>query len=104
MRNQSSPSASVSPETKPKLLDQMRYVLRKKHYKLRTEYSYISWVKRFLFFHNMRHPSDMGAPEIETFLTHLAVDHQVAASTQNPGPECPDLFVQTRAQAGGRED
>jgi site-specific recombinase XerD len=61
----------------------MRYVLRKKHYKLRTEYSYISWVKRFLFFHNMRHPSDMGAPEIEEFLTHLAVDHQVAASTQN---------------------
>lgn len=83
MSSQSSTSASVSSDTQPKLLDQMRYALRKKHYKLRTETSYISWVKRFIVFHQMRHPKEMSGPEIEQFLTHLAVDQHVAASTQN---------------------
>ena len=70
-------------ETKPKLLDQMRHVLRLKHMRLRTEDTYLSWAKRFILFHGKRHPQDMGAPAIRAFLTHLAVHDQVAASTQN---------------------
>jgi integron integrase len=66
-----------------KLLDQVRDVIRLKHYSLRTEESYITWIKRYILFHNKRHPKDMGATEIQSFLTHLAVDTNVAASTQN---------------------
>jgi len=67
----------------PKLLDQVRDRLRVKHYSLRTETQYIQWVRRFILFHGKRHPRDMGATEVEAFLTHLAVEGQVAASTQN---------------------
>src|SRR5712692_7521428 len=70
-------------ESKTKLLDQMRHVLRLKHLSIRTEKAYVQWAKRFILFHHKRHPADMGAPEIRTFLTHLAVQGQVAASTQN---------------------
>ena len=70
-------------ESKIKLLDQMRHVLRLKHLSIRTEKAYVQWAKRFILFHHKRHPADMGAPEIRTFLTHLAVEGQVAASTQN---------------------
>jgi len=66
-----------------KLLDQVRDTLRLKHYSIRTENSYISWIKRYILFHNKRHPKDMGENEIEAFLTHLAVDLKVASSTQN---------------------
>jgi integron integrase len=65
------------------LLDQVRFALRRKHYSLRTEESYLNWVRRFILFHNKRHPRDMAAPEVEAFLTHLAVHDKVAASTQN---------------------
>ncbi len=67
----------------PRLLDQVRAVLRRKHYSLRTEEAYISWVKRYVLFHQKRHPREMGLPEVEAFLTDLAVVQQVAASTQN---------------------
>jgi integron integrase len=67
----------------PKLLDQMRDKLRLKHYAYKTEKSYLNWAKRYILFHNKRHPKEMGSTEIEAFLTHLAVDRQVAASTQN---------------------
>jgi integron integrase len=67
----------------PKLLDRVRTTLRIKHYSIRTEEAYVNWIRRFILFHNKRHPKDMGAREIEAFLTHLAVDRQVAASTQN---------------------
>lgn len=67
----------------PRLLDQVRHRLRLKHYSLRTEESYIGWIKRYIFFHNKRHPREMGAAEVEGFLSHLAVEGQVAASTQN---------------------
>lgn len=67
----------------PKLLAQVRERLRVKHYSIRTEQSYVDWIKRFIRFHDKRHPKDMGAPEIETFLTHLAVKGKVSASTQN---------------------
>ncbi|MFZ5917968.1 MAG: integron integrase [Chloroflexota bacterium] len=67
----------------PKLLDQVRHAVRLKHYSIRTEQAYVDWIKRFILFHGKRHPQNMGAPEIQAFLTHLAVDRNVAASTQN---------------------
>ena len=68
---------------KPKLLDQMRDLIRLKHYSIRTERVYCEWVKQFIRFHRYRHPVEMGAPELEAFLTDLAVRRKVSASTQN---------------------
>ena len=67
----------------PKLLDQVRDTIRLKHYSIRTEQAYTDWTKRFVLFHNKRHPNAMGAGEVEQFLTHLAVEGKVAAATQN---------------------
>lgn len=67
----------------PKLLDQVRNKIRLKHYSLRTEQAYVDWARRYIFFHCKRHPAEMGAAEVEAFLTHLAVEGRVAASTQN---------------------
>lgn len=61
----------------------LRQTLRVWHYSLRTEQQYINWVRRFLRFHHRQHPREMGATEISSFLTHLAVEGQVSASTQN---------------------
>jgi integron integrase len=66
----------------PSLLDQLRGKIRLKHYSIRTEDAYVDWVRRFILFHGKRHPAEMGAGEVEAFLTHLAVEGQVAASTQ----------------------
>jgi integron integrase len=66
-----------------RLLDQVREVMRLYHYSIRTEEAYIQWIKRYIFFHNKRHPSDLGEREVTSFLTHLAVDKHVSASTQN---------------------
>ena len=66
-----------------KLLDKVRYRIRVKGYSIRTEQSYVSWVRRFILFHNKRHPQDMGKYEIEAYLTHLAVNRHVSPSTQN---------------------
>lgn len=68
---------------RPKLLDQLREALRSRHYSRRTEQTYCAWVKRFIYFHNLRHPEGMSEPEINAFLTHLAVKEKVSASTQN---------------------
>ncbi len=76
-----SPSLDSSSQS-PKLLDQLRDRIRLKHYSMRTEQAYVQWVKRYLFYHGMRHPKEMGKPEVEAFLTALAVDRNVAASTQ----------------------
>jgi integron integrase len=70
-------------DAKPKLLDQLREALRARHYSRRTEQVYCSWVKRFIFFHNVRHPEEMAETEINAFLTHLTVKEKVSASTQN---------------------
>jgi integron integrase len=75
--------SNLQKRPKKKLLDQVRDAIRRKHYSVRTEQAYVYWIKRFIFFHNRRHPKEMGAPEIEAFLTHLAVNENVAASTQN---------------------
>jgi integron integrase len=71
-------------EPKPKkLLEQVREVMRLRHYAYRTEETYIQWIKRYILFHHKRHPREMGRDEIEAFLTDLAVNQQVAAATQN---------------------
>lgn len=71
-------------EKRPKkLLDRVREAIRRKHYSRRTEKSYVRWIKRYILFHNKRHPQEMGSADIEAFLTHLAVKEHVAASTQN---------------------
>ena len=71
-------------ESRPKkLLDQVRDAIRLKHYSYRTEQTYVGWIRRYILFHNKQHPKDMGAPKVEAFLTHLAVEGNVAASTQN---------------------
>jgi integron integrase len=67
----------------PKLLDQVRDRIRVKHYSIRTETQYVHWIRRFILFHGKRHPRDMGPREMEAFLTHLAVEGRVSASTQN---------------------
>jgi integron integrase len=79
-------------ERPPKLLDQLREALRARHYSRRTEDSYTQWVKRFIFFHHIRHPAEMGETEINAFLTHLAVKENVSASTQNQAL-CALLFL-----------
>jgi integron integrase len=65
------------------LLDSVRRQIRLRHYSIRTEHSYVEWVYRYILYHNKRHPAEMGAPEITAFLSHLATDRNVAASTQN---------------------
>jgi len=67
----------------PKLLDRVRHKIRLRHYSIRTEQAYVDWIKRFVLFHGKRHPESLGAPDVEAFLTHLAVERKVAAATQN---------------------
>ena len=67
----------------PKLLDRIAAKCRMLHYSIRTEQAYVDWVRRFIIFHEKQHPKDLGGPEVEAFLTHLAVDGEVSASTQN---------------------
>ncbi|MDP9349505.1 MAG: integron integrase [Gemmatimonadota bacterium] len=69
--------------SKPKLLDQVRYAVRVRHYSRRTEDAYVRWVRRFVLFHGKRHPLEIGAQEVSAFLSHLASEENVAASTQN---------------------
>jgi integron integrase len=69
--------------SKPKLLDQVHQAIRARHYSPKTEESYVHWIKRFIFFHNKRHPAEMGEKEIGQFLSGLATDRHVSASTQN---------------------
>lgn len=68
---------------KPKLLEQVRHAIRIRHLSPRTEQAYVGWIKRFIFFHNKRHPAEMGEAEIGQFLSSLATDSRVSASTQN---------------------
>ena len=71
----------MSPSTS--LVGVMQDRLRAKHYSPRTEAAYVAWVRRYVRYHRRRHPREMGAPQVREFLTHLAVDRQVSASTQN---------------------
>jgi integron integrase len=67
----------------PRLLDRVRAAIRTRHYSIRTEQAYVDWIRRYILFHGKRHPDEMGKPEIEAFLSYLAVKRNVAASTQN---------------------
>jgi integron integrase len=70
--------------SKPKkLLDQVGEIIRRKHYSPKTEQAYLNWIKQYILFHDKKHPQDMAATEVKVFLTHLAVERKVAASTQN---------------------
>uniref|UniRef100_E6QU89 Integrase/recombinase (E2 protein) n=1 Tax=mine drainage metagenome TaxID=410659 RepID=E6QU89_9ZZZZ len=112
MPNTPQPTPSIQP---PRLLDQVAARVRVLHYSIRTERAYVDWIKRFILFHGKRHPKEMGAAEVEAFLTHLAVVRQVSASTQNQaksallflykqvlGVELPWLDDVTQAQAPKR--
>ena len=76
------PGFGVKIPRMPKLLDQVREVLRMKHYSLRTEQAYVSWIKRYIFFHDKRHPAEMSEAEIRAFVSDLASNRKVPASTQ----------------------
>lgn len=76
-------STSPQPASSPKLLDHVRVALQARNYSSRTEEAYVAWIKRFIFFSWKRHPAEMGEPENNAFLTHLAVKEHVSASTQN---------------------
>jgi len=82
-------------EGQPRLLDQVRDRIRRKHYSIRTEQAYVDWIRRFVLHHNKRHPRDMGAAEVEAFLTHLAVAKRVSASTQNQAKSAVLLLYKT---------
>ena len=85
------PVVTVSPtqnERQPKLLDRLREALRTSHYNRRTEETYRHWVKRFVYFHKMRHPKEMAEPEINAFLTHPAVKEHVHQLRIRPSALC----------------
>jgi integron integrase len=73
----------TSPAAPRKLLDRVRWHLRVRRYSIRTEQAYVDWIRRFILFHNKRHPDQMGEDEISAFLSHLAINRNVSASTQN---------------------
>jgi site-specific recombinase XerD len=79
------PRLTPSPaQNKPKkVLEEVRDLMRLRHYSIRTKQSYCDWIKRFILFHGRRHPREMAEAEVTAFLTHLARDENVAASTQN---------------------
>jgi integron integrase len=99
----------------PRLLDRVRFAIRARHYSLRTEEAYVAWIRRFILFHGKRHPLEMGEPQINAFVTSLAVDGPVSASTQTQAlsallflyrhvlaKELPDLHTVIRAKSTGR--
>ena len=79
------PSLAAPAAAPPRLLDQVRDTIRRKHFSLRTEQTYVHWIKRFILFHGKRHPREMGAAEATMFLNHLARERHVASATQNQG-------------------
>ena len=79
----SDPGDVSPPPPPPRLLDRIREATRVRHYSIRTETAYVDWARRFILFHEKRHPAGMGPDEVTAFLTHLAVDRSVSASTQN---------------------
>jgi hypothetical protein len=86
----SDPNRTVSSSElpRPRLLDQMRSAIRVRHYSRRTEQAYVHWTKRFIYFHNKRHPVTMGEREVTEFLNHLAVRRQTAHFLPWPAVGC----------------
>ena len=86
IRRSGQPGVAISSPAgapKPRLLDRVRQAIRTRHYSSKTEEAYVGWIRRFIVFHNKRHPSEMGEAEIGQFLSSLARDSHVSASTQN---------------------
>ena len=84
MPDQETPiSVTASPPAARRLLDSVRDVIRLKHYSLRTEETYVHWIRRFIYFHGKRHPRELGGAEVTAFLNHLVASRDVAAATQN---------------------
>lgn len=73
----------VTSEEEPRLLDKMRAEIRVRHYSIRTEETYLDWARRYIYFHNKQHPKDLGADEVQAFLSYLAMERKVSPSTQN---------------------
>ena len=73
---------NVVSQDSPKLLDRMRAEIRVRHYSIRTEETYLDWARRFILYHNKQHPKDMGADEVQAFLSYLALERNVSSSTQ----------------------
>jgi hypothetical protein len=86
----------------PKLLDQLRERIRLKHYSIRTEQSYVQWVRRYIIFHGKRHPAEMGKRELEAFLTSLAVERNVSAATQTQALSALAQRMYQRQRLGSR--
>jgi Phage integrase, N-terminal SAM-like domain len=84
---------------KSRLLDQVRVATRRWHYRIRTEDACIAWTEHYIRFRGQRHPLEMSEPEIVVFLTYLAVQGDVAASTREPGPECAAFPLQGRSRS-----
>jgi integron integrase len=79
----SNPASNSGPDGHPpRLLERMRLVIRARHYSRSTEHSYVAWARRFILFHGKRHPDQLGVPEVAGYLSHLAIDSNVTASTQ----------------------
>src|SRR3982751_6354989 len=76
-------SRPISATRAPRLLDRVRTILRSRHYSPRTEEAYVHWIRRFILFHDKRHPADLAEPDVERFLSALAIERRVSASTQN---------------------
>ena len=111
----SGPFPGPPPSGQPRLLDRVREAIRARHYSLRTEEAYVGWIRRYILFHNKRHPLEMAEPEINAFVTHLAVEGPVSASTQTQalsalmflyrhvlGKSLPELETVIRAKRPGR--
>ncbi len=111
----SGPTPGPPPPGPPRLLDRVRQAIRARHYSLRTEEAYVGWIRRYILFHNKRHPLEMAEPEINAFVTHLAVEGPVSASTQTQALSAlmflyrhvlqkplPDLDTVIRAKRPGR--
>lgn len=83
MERNAAPPESSSPAGAPRVLDQVRNAIRRRHYSYRTEQAYIHWIKRFIYFHGLRHPRELGEAEVTAFLNSLVAGRGVAAATQN---------------------
>lgn len=75
-------------DEKPKLLDEVKYLIRMKHYSRRTEEAYLKWIKQYIVFNGVKHPNELESKHVESFLKFLAINKNVAAATQKPGIMC----------------
>ncbi len=95
-----SPAPPASAPQPPRLLDQVRQALQLRHYSPRTEEIFVEWIRRFVLFHDKRHPAQMAEPEVARFLSHLAVDGPCLALDAGPSPARPSFFSTAASSTG----